>query len=342
MPPGQTVALVGATGAGKSTLAKLVARFYDPDHGRVLVDGHDLRDVTEGSLRSQLGSCRRRASCSRARSGTTSRSGARTRPTRTCARPPRRSAPTSSSSGCRTGYDAGRRARRAAVRRPAPAGGLRPRGGGDPRILILDEATSNVDVRTEAQIERGCAGCWRPHRARDRPPPIDHSWSWTDRCSWIAAELSSRARMRSCSRRGEPTRACTGTGRASRWRDLGLATGSAVPARAGIGAGGRDPRPVHGHAGEHAGRLAPGRNDLPAGDAVVAATTSRTRSSGSLQACSATRRTRPCAPGTLRSDAGCPEAPLGTVQVTAPIHLLPILWSVPQEINGTCSTCARR
>ncbi|MEA2376672.1 MAG: ATP-binding cassette, subfamily bacterial, partial [Thermoleophilaceae bacterium] len=55
VPPGQTVALVGATGAGKSTLAKLVARFYDPDHGRVLVDGHDLRDVTERALLSQLG-----------------------------------------------------------------------------------------------------------------------------------------------------------------------------------------------------------------------------------------------------------------------------------------------
>src|SRR3712207_4525341 len=55
VPPGQTLALVGATGAGKSTLAKLVARFYDPDEGRVLVDGYDLRDVTERSLRSQLG-----------------------------------------------------------------------------------------------------------------------------------------------------------------------------------------------------------------------------------------------------------------------------------------------
>ncbi len=55
VPPGQTVALVGSTGAGKSTLAKLVARFYDPDSGRVLVDGHDLRSVTEHSLRSQLG-----------------------------------------------------------------------------------------------------------------------------------------------------------------------------------------------------------------------------------------------------------------------------------------------
>src|SRR5205823_13651917 len=55
IPPGQTVALVGATGAGKSTFAKLVARFYDPSDGRVLVDGHDLRDVAARSLRSQMG-----------------------------------------------------------------------------------------------------------------------------------------------------------------------------------------------------------------------------------------------------------------------------------------------
>ena len=53
--PGQTVALVGATGAGKSTMAKLVARFYDPTAGRVLVDGHDLREVSSSSLRSQMG-----------------------------------------------------------------------------------------------------------------------------------------------------------------------------------------------------------------------------------------------------------------------------------------------
>src|SRR3954447_15094131 len=55
IPPGQTVALVGATGAGKSTFAKLVARFYDPTDGRVLVDGHDLREVSAESLRSQMG-----------------------------------------------------------------------------------------------------------------------------------------------------------------------------------------------------------------------------------------------------------------------------------------------
>ncbi|HWT91351.1 MAG TPA: ABC transporter ATP-binding protein, partial [Solirubrobacterales bacterium] len=55
VPPGQTLALVGATGAGKSTFAKLVARFYDPQKGTVRVDGHDLRGVQQRALRRQLG-----------------------------------------------------------------------------------------------------------------------------------------------------------------------------------------------------------------------------------------------------------------------------------------------
>jgi ATP-binding cassette, subfamily B, bacterial len=53
--PGETYSLVGATGAGKSTIAKLVTRFYDPTVGRVLIDGHDLRGVTIESLRRQVG-----------------------------------------------------------------------------------------------------------------------------------------------------------------------------------------------------------------------------------------------------------------------------------------------
>lgn len=52
--PGETVAIVGATGAGKTTLAGMVARFFDPSEGRVLVDGHDLRNVQLKSLRSQV------------------------------------------------------------------------------------------------------------------------------------------------------------------------------------------------------------------------------------------------------------------------------------------------
>jgi len=55
MKAGQTVAIVGPTGAGKSTIAGLLARFYDIQQGAVLVDGHDVRDVTQHSLRSQIG-----------------------------------------------------------------------------------------------------------------------------------------------------------------------------------------------------------------------------------------------------------------------------------------------
>ncbi|WP_419931428.1 ABC transporter ATP-binding protein [Candidatus Poriferisodalis sp.] len=53
--PGETFALVGPTGAGKSTIAKLIIRFYDPTEGRITIDGWDLRDVTLSSLRNQLG-----------------------------------------------------------------------------------------------------------------------------------------------------------------------------------------------------------------------------------------------------------------------------------------------
>jgi ATP-binding cassette subfamily B protein len=55
VPAGTTVALVGHTGAGKSTIAKLIARFYDPRAGRIAIDGHDLREMTQESLRRQLG-----------------------------------------------------------------------------------------------------------------------------------------------------------------------------------------------------------------------------------------------------------------------------------------------
>ncbi len=55
VPVGQTVALVGETGAGKTTFVKLISRFHDPTQGRVLIDGYDLRQVTQSSLRRQMG-----------------------------------------------------------------------------------------------------------------------------------------------------------------------------------------------------------------------------------------------------------------------------------------------
>jgi subfamily B ATP-binding cassette protein MsbA len=55
IPVGQTVALVGSSGAGKSTIAHLIPRFYDPQGGKISVDGYDIKDVTMESLRNQMG-----------------------------------------------------------------------------------------------------------------------------------------------------------------------------------------------------------------------------------------------------------------------------------------------
>jgi ATP-binding cassette subfamily B protein len=156
VPPGQTLALVGATGAGKSTLAKLVARFYDPDSGRVLIDGHDLRDVTELSLRSQLGIVPQESFLF---SGTIrdniafGRPGAEDDDVREAARAvgaqefiERLPEGYDTEVGERGGHLSAGQRQLVAFARAAAA---------DPRILILDEATSNVDVRTEAQIEHG-------------------------------------------------------------------------------------------------------------------------------------------------------------------------------------------
>jgi ATP-binding cassette subfamily B protein len=53
--PGETVALLGATGSGKTTIINLLPRFYDPTEGQVTIDGHDIHDVTLESLRAQVG-----------------------------------------------------------------------------------------------------------------------------------------------------------------------------------------------------------------------------------------------------------------------------------------------
>ncbi|HET7868965.1 MAG TPA: ATP-binding cassette domain-containing protein, partial [Actinomycetota bacterium] len=52
--PGETVALVGHTGAGKSTMASLIPRFYDPQRGAIRIDGQDIRNNTLASLRGQI------------------------------------------------------------------------------------------------------------------------------------------------------------------------------------------------------------------------------------------------------------------------------------------------
>jgi ATP-binding cassette subfamily B protein len=156
VPPGQTVALVGATGAGKSTMAKLVARFYDPTAGRVLVDGRDLREVTAHSLRSQMGIVPQEAFLF---SGTVAENiafglpGATPEQIRDAARAV---GADEFIAALPRGYDTEvgeRGAQLSAGQRQLIA--FARALIADPRILILDEATSNVDLHTEGRIEAG-------------------------------------------------------------------------------------------------------------------------------------------------------------------------------------------
>jgi ABC-type multidrug transport system fused ATPase/permease subunit len=157
IPPGQTVALVGSTGAGKSTLAKLVARFYDPDTGGVTIDGHDLRDVRERSLRAQLGIVPQESFLFSGTIRDNIAFGADDEaPAETIEQAARAVGAHEFIGRLPDGYDTEvgeRGAQLSAGQRQLVA--FARAAAADPRILILDEATSNVDVHTEAGIERG-------------------------------------------------------------------------------------------------------------------------------------------------------------------------------------------
>jgi len=155
VPAGTTVALVGHTGAGKSTIAKLIARFYDPTEGRVTIDGHDLRSVTQHSLRRQLGIVPQEGFLF---GGTVAENIAFARPD---ARPEEIAAAAEAVGAHRfileleDGYETqlGERGTRLSLGQRQLIAFARALLA-DPRILILDEATSSVDIGTERQIEQ--------------------------------------------------------------------------------------------------------------------------------------------------------------------------------------------
>ena len=155
VPAGTTVALVGHTGAGKSTIAKLLARFYEPTSGRIAIDGRDLNDVTQASLRHQLGIVPQEGFLF---AGTVAENIAFGRPE---ARPEDivRAAKTVGAHEfilrLEDGYETqlGERGSRLSLGQRQLVAFARALLA-DPRILILDEATSSVDIGTERTIER--------------------------------------------------------------------------------------------------------------------------------------------------------------------------------------------
>ena len=201
-PPGTTVALVGHTGAGKSTIAKLLARFYDPREGRITIDGHDLRDVTQESLRRQLGIVPQEGFLF---AGTVRENIAFGRPDAT-----RRGGRRRGAGGRRRGVHprargrlrhAGRRARQPPLARPAPA--RRLRAGAARRPAHPHPRRGDVERRHRHGA---------PHRARaappargsdgvhHRPPPLDDPSRRPDRRARARRRSSSRARTTSSSR----------------------------------------------------------------------------------------------------------------------------------------------
>ena len=152
----RTVALVGPTGSGKTSLVALIARLYDPSDGEISVDGADLRSVDVASLRRQIAFVADDPFLFTPRSPRTSPTGAPTRPASRSSSAARRAQAHEFITRLPDGYEtvvgergltlSGGQRQRVAIARALIA---------EPRILILDDATSSVDATTEEEIKRG-------------------------------------------------------------------------------------------------------------------------------------------------------------------------------------------
>ncbi|MFK4147221.1 ABC transporter ATP-binding protein [Streptomyces sp. NPDC004065] len=166
VPAGQTVAVVGSTGAGKSTLAKLLARFYDPSGGRVLLDGVDLRDLAVPELRRGVVMVTQEAFLF---SGTVAENIAIGRPDATREEIERAAKAIGAHdfiAALPDGYDTDVRKRGGRI-----SAGQRQLVAfarallADPAVLILDEATSSLDVPGERAVQRAMATVLRGRTA---------------------------------------------------------------------------------------------------------------------------------------------------------------------------------
>ena len=154
--PGESIALVGPTGAGKSTIVNLISRFYNVDSGRVLIDGQDISDMTIHSLRSQMGIMMQDSFIFSGTIGDNIRYGKLTASEEEIQKASRIVCADEFISRMPGGYDTEVRER----------GSMLSQGQkqlisfartllSDPSILILDEATSSIDVQTEKALQTG-------------------------------------------------------------------------------------------------------------------------------------------------------------------------------------------
>jgi subfamily B ATP-binding cassette protein MsbA len=152
--PGETVALVGPSGAGKSTLVSLIPRFYDPQQGRVTVDGHDLRRVTRQSLRDQIAAVSQEVHLFNATIRENIRYGRLDASDEAIEEAARAANAHDFIVDLPSGYDA-----EVGERGVKLSGGQRQRVAiarallRDARLLLLDEATSSLDSASEALVQ---------------------------------------------------------------------------------------------------------------------------------------------------------------------------------------------
>ena len=153
---GESIALVGETGAGKTTIVNLISRFYDPDSGSILVDGTNVRDVTLESLRSQMGIMLQDTFLFSASIKDNIRYGKLDATDEEIVDAARAVNAHEFISALENGYDTEvkERGSRLSVGQRQLISFARALLA-NPRILILDEATSNIDTQTEKLVQEG-------------------------------------------------------------------------------------------------------------------------------------------------------------------------------------------
>ncbi len=154
--PGESVAIVGPTGAGKSTIVNLLSRFYNPESGQVLVDGHDLQDVTIRSLRTQMGVMMQDSFIFKGTIMDNIRYGNMEASDEQVMQAARAVCAHDFIMQLENGYqtEVNERGTRLSVGQRQLISFARALLA-DPRILILDEATSSIDTETELLLQRG-------------------------------------------------------------------------------------------------------------------------------------------------------------------------------------------